>query len=82
MAEKLGIPLPEITAEDYQSGWIRFELVAAAKEWSPENQAPILPILLRGTLVECITKNNAKTVKKELAFLNQIFFNGLNKNNK
>ena len=53
MAEKLGIPLPEITCEDFQAEWIRFELVAAAKEWTPEKQALILPTLLRGKLVEC-----------------------------
>ena len=73
MAEKLGIPLPEITVEDYQAAWIRFELVAAAKEWSPEKQALILPTLLRGKLVECYvdldteTKKSANSVKDELA---------------
>ena len=72
MAEKLGIPLPEITCEDFQAGWIRFELVAAAKEWTPEKQALILPTLLRGKLVECYvdldteTKKDAKSVKDEL----------------
>ena len=72
MAEKVNIPLPDIACEDFESSWIRFELVAAAKEWSQEKQALILPMLLRGKLVECYieleadTKNAVKCVKEEL----------------
>ena len=44
-------------------GWIRFELVAAAKEWSQEKQALILPTLLRGKLVECYVELEADTKK-------------------
>ena len=50
MAEKVNIPLPEITCEDFQTTWTRFELVAAAKEWNAEKQALILPTLFRGML--------------------------------
>ena len=72
MAEKVNIPLPDIACEDFESSWIRFELVAAAKEWSQEKQALILPTLLRGKLVECYieleadTKKAVKCVKEEL----------------
>ena len=63
MAEKVNIPLPDITCEDFESSWIRFELVAAAKEWSQEKQALILPTLLRGKLVECYVELEADTKK-------------------
>ena len=72
MAEKVNIPLPDITCEDFESSWIRFELVAAAKEWSQEKRALILPTLLRGKLVECYgeleadTKKTVNYVKEEL----------------
>ena len=73
MAEKVNLPLLDITCEDFESSWIRFELVAAAKEWSPEKQALILPTLLRGKLVgvlcielEANTKKTVKIVKEEL----------------
>ena len=36
MAEVIGIPLPEITCEDFQTTWTCFELVTAAKEWNAE----------------------------------------------
>ena len=46
------LPLPEITPEEFTRAWTRFELVAAAKQWSTERQAAILSILLRGKLVD------------------------------
>jgi len=47
--------------------WTRFELVAAAKEWSPTKRAPMLPMLLWGKL-ELIeeTKTDLGEVKKLL----------------
>lgn len=72
MAEKMNIPLPDITCEDFESAWIRFELVAAAKGWTLEKQVLILPTLLRGKLVECYVelegdaKKTVKLVKEEL----------------
>ena len=33
MVERLDIPLPEITVEEFQRSWMRFELVASAKGW-------------------------------------------------
>ena len=52
MAERLDLPLPEITVVDFQRSWIRFELVASAKEWDEAKQKLILPTLLCGKLVD------------------------------
>ena len=47
-------------------------MVAAAKEWNAEKQALILPMLLRGKLVECYveleteTKKSVNSVQDEL----------------
>eukprot|EP00731_Ephydatia_muelleri_P010420 Em0005g1006a len=70
MAEKVNIPLPDITCEDFELSWIRFEFVAAAKEWSQEKQALILPTLLRGKLVECYVELEADT-KKAVNYVNK-----------
>ena len=37
MAQSLDIPLPELTTDDFQRAWTRFELVAKAKEWDTAN---------------------------------------------
>ena len=66
MAEVMGIPLPEITCEDFQTTWTHFELVAAAKEWNAEKQALILPTLFRGKLVECYMELETETKKKSI----------------
>ncbi len=53
MAESLDIPLPEITAEEFERSWTRFELVAAAKAWSADKQLAVVPTLLpRGKLLD------------------------------
>jgi len=52
MATPLDLPLPEITSEEFQQAWTRFELVAAAKEWNDERKKLVLPTLLHGKLVE------------------------------
>ena len=52
MAQSLDLPLPEITINDFQHSWTRFELVASAKEWDEAKQKLILPTLLRGKLVD------------------------------
>lgn len=52
MAEGLDIPLLEITVEEFQHSWRRFELVAGAKGWDAARQKFILPTLLRGKLVD------------------------------
>ncbi len=52
MAESLDIPPPEITAEEFERSWTRFELVAAAKAWSAEKQLAVVPTLLRGKLLD------------------------------
>ena len=59
MAEKVGMPLPDITCVT----WTHFELVAAAKEWNVEKQALILPTLLREKLVECYMDLETETKK-------------------
>ena len=46
------MPLPEITVVNFQRSWIRFELVASAKEWDEAKQKLILPTLLCGKLVD------------------------------
>ena len=35
------IPLPEITAEDFDRLWARFELMAKAKEWNDAKQLTV-----------------------------------------
>ena len=51
MATPLDLPLPEITVDNFQCAWTRFELVATAKEWDDDKKV-ILPTLLRGKLVD------------------------------
>ena len=46
------IPLPEITAEDFDRSWACFELVAKAKEWNDARQLTVIPTLLRGKLLD------------------------------
>ena len=52
MATSLDLPLPEITSEEFLQAWTRFELVAAAKEWSDDRKKVVIPTLFRGKLVE------------------------------
>ena len=72
MAERLDIPLPEITVEEFQRSWTRFELVASAKGWEAAKQKLILPTLLRGKLVDIYmglgddTRGDLKLLKKAL----------------
>jgi len=72
MAIQLDLPLPEITVEDFQRSWVRFELVAGAKEWDAAKQKLILPTLLRGKLVDIYmnvdeeTRGDLKLLKKAL----------------
>ena len=73
MAQQLELPLPEITTEDFERSWIRFNLVAAAKKWDEVKQLSIVPALLRGKLVEIFVdlegeeKANIKTLKRALS---------------
>ena len=57
----LDLPLPEITVEDFNHAWTRFELVAKAKEWNADRQKLVLPTLLRGKLVEIYVEANDET---------------------
>ena len=52
MAESLDIPFPGLNVENFKRAWVRFELVAKAKEWAAEKQLTVLPTLLRGKLVD------------------------------
>ena len=69
---QFNLPLPEITPKELTRAWTRFELVAAAKEWSTERQTAILPTLLRGKLVdhyvnlEATTRADLKQLKTAL----------------
>ena len=49
---QLELPLPELVAEDLKQGWTRFEFVAMAKEWDAEKQLAVIPVLLRGRLID------------------------------
>ena len=61
MAERLDLPLPEITTEEFSRAWTRFELVSAAKEWNTAKQLSILPTLLRGKLVDYFVELDTTT---------------------
>lgn len=56
MARNIDLPLSELSdttdGEGFARAWARFELVAAAQEWSTEKQLVVLPTLLRGKLVD------------------------------
>ena len=77
MAQKqqtqLELPLPEISTEDFERSWIRFNLVATAKNWDEAEQLSIVPALLHGKLVEIFVdledeeKVDIKTLKGALA---------------
>jgi len=66
------LPLPEITVEDFQRSWIRFELVAGTKEWDEAKRKLILPSLLQGKLVDIYvsldesTRGNLEQLKTAL----------------
>ena len=65
---EIGFQLPELTVEDFERGWIRFELIAATKDWNNAKQLAIIPTLLRGKLIEFYTELEDAT-KADLAAL-------------
>ena len=73
MAGQLEIPLPEIAKEDFKRSWVRFELVAKAKEWDEDRQRAINPTLLHGKLFDVYielpedTKEDLQKLKEALA---------------
>ena len=73
MAESLDVPLPEITAEEFERSRTRFELVAAAKSWPAAKQLAIVPALLWGKLLDFYvdlddaSKSSIATLKNALA---------------
>ena len=76
MAQSLDFPLPEITANDFQRSWTRFELVASAKEWDEAKQKLILPILLRGKLVDVYVQLN-ETARVNLGNVKKALMEGV-----
>ena len=46
------LPLPEITAEDFERPWTCFCLVTDAKEQNEEKRLSIIPALLRGSWLD------------------------------
>ena len=58
----MDLPLSEITIGNVHWAWMRFELVAKAKEWNVARQKLILPTLLRGKLVDYYTKADEELV--------------------
>ena len=67
------VPLPEITKEDFERAWLRFEYIAAAKRWDEAKQLSVLPTLLRGPLIDfyvsltAAQKADVKTLRDALA---------------
>lgn len=63
---QLELSLLEVTADDFSRVWKRFELVATAKEWSPEKRAKVLPMLLCDIYIDLDedTKADLVEVKK------------------
>ena len=49
MADNTDLPLPDITPDNFRRAWLRFELVAKAKQWS---ELGIIPTLLRDKLLD------------------------------
>jgi hypothetical protein len=70
----LELPLPELTdatdGEGFARVWARFELVAAAHEWSTEKQLAVLPTLLRGKLVDFYMDMDDE-IKADLKYLKE-----------
>ena len=52
----IGFQLPELSVDDFERGWIRFELIAAAKDWNTAKRLAIIPTLLRGKLIDFYTE--------------------------
>ena len=76
MAQSLDLPLPEITINDFQRSWTRFELVASAKEWDEAKQKLILPTLLRGKLVDAYVLLN-ETARSSLGNIKKALMEGV-----
>ena len=72
MAESFNVPLPEISVENFERSWIRFLLVAEAKDWEEEKQLKVAPTLLKGKLFDCYLdlkveeKGSMERLKKSL----------------
>ena len=49
---QMELQLPELTVDNFQRVWTRFELVMVAKEWNKAKQLIIVSSLLRGKLVD------------------------------
>ena len=67
-----GLALPEISVDNFEQSWTRFEFVAVANKWDNGRELAILPALLRGKLQDFyITlgdseKKDLPTLKKSL----------------
>ena len=67
---QMELQLPELTADNFQRAWTRFELVAVAKEWNEDKQRTIVPTLLRGKLIDFYNEFDDAT-KGDLSRLKQ-----------
>jgi len=65
---QMDLPLPELVAEDLKRGWTRFEFVAVAKEWDATKQLAVIPVLLRGKLIDYYVELD-DAMKKDLKLL-------------
>ena len=63
-----GLALPEISVENFEHSWTRFEFTAAANKWDNGRDLVILPALLRGKLQDFYT-TLSDDEKKDLAAL-------------
>eukprot|EP00731_Ephydatia_muelleri_P028340 Em0019g1213a len=67
-----GLALPEISVDNFEQSWTRFEFVAVANKWDNGRELAIIPALLRGKLQDFyITlgdseKKDLPTLKKSL----------------
>ena len=64
----LGLQLPELTVDNFQRAWTRFELVAVAKDWDEAKRRTVVPTLLRGKLIDFYTELEEGT-RNDLAAL-------------
>ena len=53
-----GLALPEISVENFEHSWTRFEFTAAANKWDNGRDLVIMPALLRGKLQDFYTTLN------------------------
>ena len=62
-----GYSITRNTVDDFERSWLRFEVVAKAKDWDQAKQFAILPTLLHGKLLDhfvSLSDDDKKDAKK------------------